>query len=305
VDGRTPTLVVYEHGTAGTSRIRTEAASDMRELLIGGRRIADDTDTYVIADIGHDPWDDLERAGVLFRQAALAGAHAVALSAESLAALTGDTEPDGDPSEGWMARAGHRELCRAEYARAAELAAEVGLDLVPPVFDQDSLELLRDLGAEVSAVRTGPADLTNLPLLAAAAKLGRPMLVGVRGATVAQVRRAVETILPINSEVALLQCAEPHPRVAADLNLGGIVELLAEHAGLVIGFAGNGVCPEQSWIAYAVGARIIEKRIPPDREGGAGRRRPTLDPLGLVRYGGERRWGDGALPIGIGGGGCQ
>jgi sialic acid synthase len=277
----------------------------MRELLIGGRRIANDTGTYVIADNGHDPWGDLERAEALFVRAALAGAHAVALTAGSLAALTGRDEPAGDPDQRRMPPAGHREFCRAEYARMAELAAGVGLDLVPTASDQASIDFLRDLGAQVSAVRTGPADLTNLPLLGAAAKLGRPMLVGIRGATAAEVRRAVDTILPVNSELALLQCAEPHPRIAADLNLGGIVELLAEYAGLVIGFAGNRVCPEQSWIAYAVGARIIEKRMPPDRAGGAGRHRPTLDPLGLVRYDGERRWGGSTLPIRIGGGGSR
>ena len=100
-----------------------------------------------------------------------------------------------------------------------------------------------------------------------------------------------------------MQHAEPHPSTAADLNLGGIVTLLADYPELVIGFAGTLVCPEQSWIASAVGARIIEKRMPPDREGAASPLRLTLDPLGLVRYDGTSRWGGNARSVRVPGGG--
>lgn len=277
----------------------------MRELLIGGRRIADNTDAYVIADIDHDPWTDPERAGALFLQAALAGAHAVVLAADAMSARTRDDEAGGGPRPAGAPSNGHREFSRTEYASVAEQAVEVGLELVPTAADRATVEFLGDLGAGVSAVRTEPADITNLPLLGAAAKLGRPMLVGVRGATGDDVRRAVDAVLPVNPELALVQCAEVRPRSAAELNLGGIVTLLAEYPGLVTGYSGNRVCPEQSWIAYAVGARILEMRMSPDRDGAPGRRRPTLDPLGLVRYDGQQRWGGSTLPIRIGGGGSQ
>lgn len=274
----------------------------MRELHIGGRRIADDTETYVVADIGQDPWDDLERTEVLFLQASLGGAQAVALTSGSLAELTRYDQPDGGPYGRCAPRNGHREFGRAEYARVAEMAADVGLDLLPTASDKAGVDFLRDLGARVSAVRVGPEDLTNLPLLQATAELGRPMLLGVRDATAEQVGQAVEAVLPA-AELALVQCTEPHPRIAAELNLGGIVTLLAGYPRLVIGFAGTGICPEQSWIASAVGARIIETRIPPDREGATSLRRLTLDPLGLVRYDGTTRWGGNARSIRIPGGG--
>ena len=276
----------------------------MRELQIGGRRIADDTDTYVIADIGHDRWGDLERAQVLFLQAAMAGAHAVALDAGSLFAVTRYDQPDGEPYGGRVPPAGHREFGRAEYAMVAELAADAGLDLVPTAFDRTSVEFLRDLGTAPPAVRIGPADLADEPLLKDAAGLGRPLLVGVRDAGADEVRRAVDAVLPVNPDLALLQCAEPYPRTATELRLGGIVTLLAGYPDLVVGFAGNDVCPEQSWIAHAVGARVVAKRVPPDR-GGAGRHhRLALDPLGLVRYDGGRRWGGGVTaPVRTGRGG--
>src|SRR5262249_29215996 len=162
-------------------------------------------------------------------------------------------------------------------------AADLKLDLVPTASDEQSVEFLRDLGPDVPAIRIAPDGLTDLALVAAAAALRRPLLLAVRDATGAQVRaavaavRAAEPAPAVRPQVALLQCAEPEPRTAAELNLARLVTLLADHPDLVIGFSGWHVCPEQSWISYAVGARIVEKRFPAEWRPAAGRRRVSLD----------------------------
>src|SRR5689334_6893547 len=48
-------------------------------LKIGAREIGDHTPCYVIAEIGHNHQGNLEKARELFREAKLAGAHAVKL----------------------------------------------------------------------------------------------------------------------------------------------------------------------------------------------------------------------------------
>lgn len=50
-----------------------------RELTIDHHRIADDTDCYVIAEIGHNHQGDLEKARQLFHRAKECGVHAVKL----------------------------------------------------------------------------------------------------------------------------------------------------------------------------------------------------------------------------------
>ena len=50
-----------------------------RELTIDGRRIADDTDCYVIAEIGHNHQGDLDKARQLFLRAKECGVDAVKL----------------------------------------------------------------------------------------------------------------------------------------------------------------------------------------------------------------------------------
>src|SRR5690242_9712237 len=54
-------------------------ADDMRELQIAGRRVADDTDAYVVAEVGHNHGGDLKAAEELVRRAAESGADAVKL----------------------------------------------------------------------------------------------------------------------------------------------------------------------------------------------------------------------------------
>jgi N-acetylneuraminate synthase/sialic acid synthase len=268
----------------------------MRDLLIGGRRIADDTDPYVIADTGHDPWSDLERAEVLFLQAAMAGAQAIVLSADAMTALVRYDEPDGTPyGRPRPGSAARRQFGRIEYARVAELAADLRVDLVPTVADLGTVRFLAEVDPNVPAVRVAPAAITDRPLLTATAKLGRPVLLGVYNATREEVAGAVDAVRSVHPELALVQCATPQPKTPLELNLAGIVTLLADHPGVVVGFSGHDVDPEQSWIAYAVGARLIEKRVSTQRP--ARGRRPTLDPLGLIRYDGQSRWGDSVAPV--------
>jgi sialic acid synthase len=262
----------------------------MRDLLIGGRRIADDTDPYVIADIGQDPWDDLERTEVLFLQASMGGAQAVLVDAPAMRALAGYDDPAGEPY-GRRTGVGLREFGRAEYARAADLAADLRIDLLPTVADQATLRFVAEVDPKAPAVRVAPTALTDLDLLTEVARLGPPVLLGVLDAEPAQIAAAVAAVRAVPATMALVQCAAREPKTPQDLNLAGIVTLLADHRDLVVGFSGQDVCPEQSWIAYAVGARLIEKRLVPQR--GAAGRRPSLDPLGLIRYDGQNRWGGG------------
>ena len=51
----------------------------MRELSIDGRRVADDTDCFVIAEIGHNHQGSVEKAKELFVLAQQAGVDAVKL----------------------------------------------------------------------------------------------------------------------------------------------------------------------------------------------------------------------------------
>ncbi|MDJ1132752.1 N-acetylneuraminate synthase family protein [Streptomyces iconiensis] len=254
----------------------------MRELEISGRRVADDTGAYVIAEIGHNHEGSLEKAEELFRQAAAAGASAAKLQKRDNKALF-TREMYNRPYTGrnsYGATYGeHREFLefgRDEYLHLAKLAQELNIDFFSTAFDMPSVDFLVDI--DLPAIKIASADLTNTPLLAYAAKTGKTLVVSTGGASMEEVRQAVETILPINDRLALLQCTAVYPAGADDLNLSVIETYRREFPDVVIGFSGHDLGNEASCLAYAVGARVVEKHFTLDQSRPGSDHHFSLDP---------------------------
>ncbi|MFI6067025.1 N-acetylneuraminate synthase family protein [Micromonospora sp. NPDC051227] len=243
-----------------------------REIVINGISVSDETDAYVIAEIGHNHEGDIGKAEKLFRAAADAGAQAVKLQKRDNRTLFTRAmyeEPYVGPHSYGRTYGEHREALefgRADYQHLAALANELGVDFMSTAFDLPSVDFLADIG--VAAIKVASGDVTNTPLLAHAAAVGVPLIVSTGGADQDDVRRAADTILPVNPQLALLQCSAIYPAQVDDLNLSVISTLRADFP-CVIGFSGHDDTPDLSWIAYALGARVIEKHVTLDR-GAAG-----------------------------------
>lgn len=236
-----------------------------RELFIDGHRIADDTDAYFIAEVGHNHSGRLEVAEELFRAAAKAGASAVKLQKrdnKSLFTKAMYDEPYTGRNSYGTTYGAHREALefgREEYAGLAALAAELGIGFMASAFDLPSVDFLAGIG--VSAIKIASGDLTSTPLLAYAARVGVPLVVSTGGADIQDVRRACDTVLPLNSQLALLQCTAIYPARSEELNLSVIGTYRTEFPTVAVGFSGHDVGLEHSLTAYALGARVIEKHI--------------------------------------------
>ena len=92
-------------------------------------------------------------------------------------------------------------------------------------------------------------------------QLGKPMLVPTGGATLEDVDRAVETILPLNPQLCLLQCTAAYPADVSELNLGVITTLRERYPELVIGLSDHQDGIAMALVAYMLGARVIEKHF--------------------------------------------
>ena len=142
------------HGTGRNGQASRGAGYDppVRKLTIEGRRIADDTPCFVIAEIGHNHQGSVEQAKKLFRAARDAGVDAVKLQKRDNAHLFTrelyDSPYDNENSFG--ATYGlHREaleLDRDAYAELRDLAAELDLVFFATAFDEASADLLAELG---------------------------------------------------------------------------------------------------------------------------------------------------------------
>jgi sialic acid synthase len=241
----------------------------LREMCIDGRLVNDDTDAFVIAEIGHNHQGSVEKAEQLLRMAARSGASAVKLQKRSNKSLFTramyDSSYTGRNSFG-ATYGEHREnleFGRTEYAHLVGLANELGIVFFATAFDMESVDFLVDLN--LPAVKIASGDLTNVPLLAYAAAAKRPLIVSTGGAEWDDVRRAVDTILPVNNQLALLQCTAAYPATPDMLNLSVIGTYRQEFAEVVVGLSGHDCDEESAVAAYALGGRIIEKHVTLDR----------------------------------------
>ena len=157
----------------------------MRELRIDGRRIADDTPCFVIAEIGHNHQGSVERARELVRAAHEAGVDAVKLQKRDNRRLYTralyDSPYDNENSFGPTYGA-HREaleLDRDAYVTLRDEARSLGLVFFATAFDEPSADLLAELGAPAFKIASG--DLTNTPLLRHVAGFGKPLVVSTAG----------------------------------------------------------------------------------------------------------------------------
>ncbi len=239
--------------------------SDTRRLAIDGFEIRDGSDCYVIAEIGHNHQGDLEHAKRLVDAARDCGVNAVKLQKRSNRTLYTrefyEQPYDNELSFG-RTYGEHRDALELEaddYRELMRHARAAGVTLFATAFDFESAELLAEL--DVPAFKFASGDLRNTPLQRHVAAFEKPMLLSTAGGTMEVIERAIDTILPINGQLCVLQCTAAYPASVEDLNLSVISSLRERFPQLVIGLSDhqNGIA--MALVAYMLGARVIEKHF--------------------------------------------
>jgi N-acetylneuraminate synthase/sialic acid synthase len=113
------------------------------------------------------------------------------------------------------------------------------------------------------------------------AGFGKPMLVSTGGATMEDIQRAYDVIMPINPRLAFLQCTAAYPAAPEELNLNVIGTLRARFGDLVIGFSDheNGIA--MAVAAYVLGARVVEKHFTLNHTWKGTDHAFSLEPIGM------------------------
>jgi sialic acid synthase len=254
-------------------------------LKIGTHDIGDHTPSYVIAEIGHNHQGSLAKARELFREAQLAGAHAVKLQKRDNRGLytRAAYEKPYDNENSFGATYGeHREFLEfgeREYRELQAYAAQLGLDFFSTAFDIASADFLHAL--DMPAYKIASGDLKSTPLLTHVARFGKPMIISTGGALIEDVQRAYDTIVPINPQLAILQCTAGYPAAFEELDLRVISTFRERFPRAVIGFSShdNGIAMPVA--AHMLGARIVEKHFTLNRAMKGTDHAFSLEPVGL------------------------
>jgi len=256
-----------------------------RELVIDGRVINDDSECFVIAEVGHNHQGDVAKCKELFRRAKEAGVAAVKLQKRDNRSLFTRAMYDKpyDHENSFGATYGlHREALefgRAEYRELQQFARAEGLVFFATAFDIPSADFLAEL--DVPAFKIASGDVRSLPLLEHVARLGKPMIVSTGGARMEDIERVYDAVMPLNRQLAFLQCTASYPCEFSELDLNVIVTLRARFPELVIGFSGHDNGIAMAVAAYVLGARIIEKHFTLNRAMKGTDHAFSLEPVGL------------------------
>lgn len=236
----------------------------------------DESNPYVIAEIGGNHGGDVEKAKEYTEAAASAGVDSVKFQLYQAENLITEDEPPlplaGDDYDSQYERFKELELTREEWREVIELCDSLGVDFSASVFDAAMLEFAFD---DMPFVKIASGDLTNLPLLRRAARTGKPIVLSTGFSTFDQIRRTMQELS--DYEVVLLHCVGCYPTPDEESNLS-MVETLANTFDVPTGYSDHTVGTLAAIAAVAKGARVVEKHFTLDKSKDVGDHRLSATP---------------------------
>lgn len=216
-----------------------------------------DTDIAVIAEVGVNHEGDVEVASALVRAAAEAGAAAVKFQSYTPERFISPADAER------FARVTRFGLDESAHRRLAAEAAELGIAFLSAAISEDWVPLLAELSP---AIKIASGDLTFEPVIRAAARTGKPVIISTGCGTAEEVDRAVSWVREeigaeaLPQRLALMHCVSAYPTPIEQANLRAI-PFLAERTGLTVGWSNHVIGGDACMAAVALGASLIEVHI--------------------------------------------
>ena len=286
--------------------------------------------TLIIAEAGVNHNGDVGMALDLVDRAAGAGADLVKFQSFDAAKLASATAPKAayqtrqtDAGESQLEMLQRLQLSPEAHERIIARCAERGIGFLSTPFDTGSLDLLtRRFG--LTRIKLGSGELTNAPLLLAAARSGAGIILSTGMGTLAEVEEALGVLAfglmrgdepqsradfaaalhdpqaweLLRERVTLLHCTTEYPAAVADTNLRAMATMRTAF-GVRVGYSDHTEGSAVSLAAVALGAEVLEKHFTLDRSLPGPDHAASLEPGELCALVREVRAVETALGTGI------
>ncbi|PSN10080.1 N-acetylneuraminate synthase, partial [filamentous cyanobacterium CCT1] len=176
----------------------------------------------------------------------------------------------------------HREFLEfnfEEYQELQRYAKEIGITFFSTAFDFPSANFLEELNMPAFKIASG--DLRSIPLLKYIAEFQKPMIISTGAATLEDVQRAYDAVMPINSQVCFLQCTASYPADHTELDLQVIATYQSLFPEVVVGLSSHYSGIAMATAAYVLGGRVIEKHFTLNRAMKGTDHAFSLEPVGM------------------------
>jgi pseudaminic acid synthase len=235
---------------------------------IGGTLVGHGRRPMIIAEMSGNHNRTLEGALRIVRAAAASGADAIKLQTFTPGTLTIDSRrPEffiNDPNSLWHGRRLWDLYAEAhtpwEWHRPIfEAARAEGLVCISSAFDLGSLEFLLSLG--VDGIKIASFELIHIPLIKAAARSGKPLLISTGMANATEIADAVAAVRANGCDrFIMLKCTSAYPSEETEANILTMHDMRIRYA-CEVGLSDHTLRPYAAFAATALGAAVIEKHF--------------------------------------------
>jgi len=242
--------------------------------------------TLIIAEAGVNHNGDMALAKELIAAAAAAGADLVKFQTFIAANIISRSAPKAeyqkgatDPQESQQEMVRKLELTRENHLELIAECKKQGIGFFSTAFDQDSINLLEELGgADIVKVPSG--ELTNLPYLRYLTRHGKHVLLSTGMANLGEIEAAIDVVEQAGTprdKITVLHCTTEYPTPMEDVNLRAMVNI-GKAFGVSVGYSDHTPGIEVPIAAVALGATVIEKHFTLDRTLPGPDHRASLEP---------------------------
>ena len=242
---------------------------------IGGKRVGFGNRPIIIAEMSGNHGGTLEGALKIVHAASASGADAIKLQTFTPDTLTIDSSrPEffiNDPNSLWHGRRLWDLYAEAHtpwewHKQIFEAARAKGLACISTAFDLDSLEHLISL--EVDAIKISSFELIHIPLIKAAARSGKPLLISTGMASMLEIDDTIKAIRSNNcNQFILLKCTSAYPSHENEANILTMDNMHLRY-GCEVGLSDHNLRNFAAYTAVALGAAVIEKHLTISRSDG-------------------------------------
>ena len=244
----------------------------MRRIKIANNYVGKNDPCLVIVDAGVNHNNDPERAKVLIRKAAAAGADLIKFQTYKADTITTRSAPrywdprldtDGGGTQ-YETFARIDDLPKEAYFELKRLCDELGVIFSSTPFNLEDVAFLLELDIDVFKISS--SDVTYPQLIEEVARTGKPIILSTGTASVGEIEEAVGMIRDVGNEDIILQhCILSYPCYDKDANLLKMIKLQEIFEDLPVGYSDHTLGTVVPIAAVAMGARTIEKHYTVDK----------------------------------------
>ncbi len=254
--------------TDSSGRFVAIARKSMAGFQIGDFAITDDSNTFIIAEIGNNHNGDFTLAKQLIDLAVTAGADCVKFQMRDLDSLYTKKGKHAEVcydlgSQYTLDILKQQQLTKKQFFALFDYCYKKNTTPLCTPWDAKSLHALEEYGVE--AYKVASADFTNYELLDLVSQTEKPLICSTGMCTESEVQASIAFLRKKYAQFALLHCNSTYPTPFKDVNLK-YIHRLKKLSKMIVGYSGHERGYSVPIAAVALGAKIIEKHFTIDRD---------------------------------------